>query len=247
MHSVRRAMGQGRAGGAFCLRVLSVKIRSLVVLALLAVPACGVKVTPLVPQAAHSPAELWDATAGPDRSLEIGDAVDHSGLFIGGAWVPKNKILVVIHIGHSNMAGRAAHPPELKPHFYEPDPRLWSFRPDQLLTGQGPLRFQPATEPLSGDVATEGRAGPGMALLRAVSQRVPDAHVVSIRLGTVRRELRALRELQARRPVLRVRDAACARAARQGYVRLACSRCSGPMSFGEPIRWLPACPIACAI
>jgi hypothetical protein len=81
------------------------------------------------------------------------------------------------------MAGRAAHPPELKPHFYEPDPKLWSFRPDQLLTGQGPLRFQPAKEPLSGDVATEGRAGPGMALLRAVSQRVPDAHVVSIGSG----------------------------------------------------------------
>ena len=113
-----------------------------------------------------APPAAPDAAAAPG----VGD-----GMMIGGAFVPRSKIIVFLHIGHSNMAGRATGPAELKSHFFDTDPRLWSFA-----TGS----FRPAREPLAPDMDTGMRAGPGMALLRSALAVAPaDAMVVSIGHG----------------------------------------------------------------
>ena len=69
--------------------------------------------------------------------------------------VPKDKVIVFLHVGHSNMAGRATGPPDLKPYFYDTDPHLWAYAKGGA--------WRPAKEPLSGDVATGDAAGPGIA------------------------------------------------------------------------------------
>ena len=78
-------------------------------------------------------------------------------LIIDGRPMPREKVIVFLHIGHSNMAGRTDTPIELRPFNFETHPRLWAYR----VTGT----WTPAKEPLSGDHYTEGRAGPGMSLL----------------------------------------------------------------------------------
>jgi hypothetical protein len=93
---------------------------------------------------------------------------------INGVPMPKEKVIVFLHLGHSNMAGRTDTPVGLRPFFFETHPRLWSFK-------QG---WKPAKEPLSGDFLTRGRAGPGMAILRtALGMAEPDAVMVSIGHG----------------------------------------------------------------
>src|SRR4051794_35174016 len=47
------------------------------------------------------------------------------GITVNGRFVPRANAIVLLHIGHSNMAGRATNPPELRPFFYDPDPQLW--------------------------------------------------------------------------------------------------------------------------
>jgi hypothetical protein len=112
-------------------------------------------------------------------------------IVINGMPVPKEKLLVVIHIGHSNMAGRAIWPVELRPYFFDTDPKLWAYHWEDPVTGKGPMRFRPAKEPLSADPFTMGFAGPGMALLRGVAAMAPDAQVVSIGRGHSGRDLGA--------------------------------------------------------
>jgi hypothetical protein len=107
--------------------------------------------------------------APPDPPPATGDQ-----LVIGGVARPKQKIIVFIHIGHSNMAGRTNTPAELRPFNFETHPRLWSH-----VMGT----FQPAREPLSGDYLTRGRAGPGMSILRTGMTFSPDAVMVSIGKG----------------------------------------------------------------
>jgi hypothetical protein len=97
---------------------------------------------------------------------------------IGGHVVPREKAIVVLHIGHSNMAGRSFNPPELKPYFYDTDPHLWRYQKGGVWT--------PAKEPLSGDGGSPGHpqgAGPGMALLRSALAAAPDAYIISIGRG----------------------------------------------------------------
>jgi Carbohydrate esterase, sialic acid-specific acetylesterase len=97
------------------------------------------------------------------------------GLEISGRRVPRSKALVFLHVGHSNMAGRATRPAELRPHFYDTDPRLWSY---------GAAGFAAAKEPTAPDNQNGQAAGPGMALLRAaLAAAPPDAVVVSIGHG----------------------------------------------------------------
>ena len=98
-------------------------------------------------------------------------------LVIGGTARPKEKVIVFLHIGHSNMAGRADAPAALRPFHFETHPRLWTY----TMAGT----FQPAKEPLSGDHITRGRAGPGMSILRAAMAQASatDAVVVSIGHG----------------------------------------------------------------
>ena len=114
--------------------------------------------TGVAPDAA--PAEPIDPPAGGSGDLVI-----------GGRAVPKDKVIVFIHIGHSNMAGRTNTPLELRPFNFETHPQLWAFS-----TGA----WQPAREPTAGDYYTRGRAGPGMSILRTGLSMAPDATIVSI-------------------------------------------------------------------
>jgi hypothetical protein len=141
---------------------------------------CGVRITRLFPGPADDVETDGgiggDAAADPDANAEPGIQID-------GRWIPRARAIVLIHIGHSNMSGRAVNPPELKPHFHEPHPQLWSYRAQDTITATGPLLFRPAVEPLAEDTATQGRAGPGMALLRAALTHAPDAFIISIGSG----------------------------------------------------------------
>ncbi len=124
------------------------------------------------------------------RPTVIDDGLPATGpLVIDGKEVPREKVLVVLHIGHSNMAGRSLGPEDLKPYFYEPHPQLWSYSWEDPVRGSGPLRFRPAVEPLSPDPYTLGAAGPGMALLRSTLALAPDAYVVSIGRGHSGRDI----------------------------------------------------------
>jgi hypothetical protein len=130
-----------------------------------------------------APASRADAPAGRDAAPagrprdaaeELAPPVLGEQVVINGMPVPRDKVIVFIHIGHSNMAGRTNTPPELRPFNFEPHAQLWSF---------GPGGFVPAKEPLSGDYLTKGRAGPGMSILHAASALAPDAFMVSIGRG----------------------------------------------------------------
>jgi hypothetical protein len=99
-----------------------------------------------------------------------------AGVTIGGRFVPKEKALVVLHIGHSNMAGRATGPVDLKPFFYDVQPALWMFGHDGM--------FHPAMEPTAPDNEMGQAAGPGMALLHTIQAVAgPDAYAISIGHG----------------------------------------------------------------
>jgi hypothetical protein len=93
--------------------------------------------------------------------------------------IPKEKAIVILHIGHSNMAGRAQGPVELKPIFYDIHPQLWQYK--------GGGMWVPAKEPLNPDGAPDHAfpqgAGPGMALMHRALQDAPDAFVISVGAG----------------------------------------------------------------
>jgi hypothetical protein len=98
------------------------------------------------------------------------------GVVIGGKAVPRDKVIVFLHLGHSNMAGRTTTPPELRPQNFETHPQLWAYAKGGA--------FRPAKEPLSGDHLTRGGAGPGMSILRTALDLAPEgAYLVSIGRG----------------------------------------------------------------
>src|SRR5262245_53413593 len=88
--------------------------------------ACGVHEVgggrePIAPDAAAD---------APEEPLEAGAERPDAppvGVEIEGTFHPREQVLVFLHIGHSNMAGRAVSPPELRDYYYEPAPRLWSY------------------------------------------------------------------------------------------------------------------------
>jgi hypothetical protein len=101
--------------------------------------------------------------------------VETAGVTIGGNFVPRSKVVVFLHIGHSNMAGRATGPADLKPFFYNPDPQLWVY---------GKAGFNPAKEPTAPDNQAGQAAGPGMAILHAAAAAAaPGTYVISIGHG----------------------------------------------------------------
>jgi hypothetical protein len=131
---------------------------------------------------------------GPNSGLQSPDAAFHapdapvtvpplSGITvsINGAVIPKEKVVVLLHLGHSNMAGRAKDPADQIPYFYNTDPHLWRYQAGGIWT--------PAKEWLCPDGGTPGispsnqGAGPGMALLRHALALAPDSYVVSIGQG----------------------------------------------------------------
>jgi hypothetical protein len=95
---------------------------------------------------------------------------------IAGNVVPKEKVIVFLHIGHSNMAGRAVDPVALHDFNFTTSPRLYSYAKGGV--------WKAALEPLSPDNVTMGKAGPGMSILRAaLAVAPPDAYVISIGHG----------------------------------------------------------------
>ena len=86
--------------------------------------------------------------------------VSGAGIMINGTFVPKEKAIVFIHFGHSNMRGLAMNPASEHSYFYDTQPGLWSY--------QGGTTFVLAKEP----TAPEGNimaAGPGTALLKTAA------------------------------------------------------------------------------
>lgn len=145
--------------------------RQLVLLACVGLGACGIS--------GGASTEVID-----DGLPVMGD------LMVGGARVSRDKLLVVLHIGHSNMAGRATTPQDMRPYFFDTDPHLWTYHFEDPVEGKGPLRFRPATEPTAADpYVPPGAAGPGMAILHSILARAPDAQVVSIGRGHSGRDL----------------------------------------------------------
>ena len=98
-----------------------------------------------------------------------------AGVTINGKFVPKEKAVVFIHFGHSNMRGQATTPTSLKPYFYNTEDGLWSYRGS----------FTLAKEPTAPE-GTYTYAGPGMAILHSARAAVAsgsDVQFISIGYG----------------------------------------------------------------
>jgi hypothetical protein len=98
-----------------------------------------------------------------------------NGLMIGGKFVPQEKAIVFIHVGHSDMAGRADGPADLRSFMFDTHPQLWVY------ARGGALRA--AKEPTAGDAGSVGKSGPGMALLKTALTKAPDAYFISVGHG----------------------------------------------------------------
>ena len=135
-------------------------------------------------------------TGGGGQGPGPGPAPSGSTIEIGGKQLPSDKVVVFIHIGTSNMGGRAQEPRELFDYFMwygksiqpggQPDPaadpnplpyspRLWMF------TKEG--KFVPAREPTASDESGDAGAGPGMGLMRAAENKWKEHTFVSIGRG----------------------------------------------------------------
>ncbi len=93
---------------------------------------------------------------------------------IGGTMVPKEKAIVFVHFGHSNMVGHGTGTPELHDYFFTPQARLWSYNGTQ---------FTPATERTAPELSNPDQVGggPGMAWLKASAAMAgPGYHFISV-------------------------------------------------------------------
>jgi hypothetical protein len=113
--------------------------------------------------------------APPPGSDAAGPPNTSVGVTIGGKFVPKEKVIVFLHVGHSDMAGRADKPPELRPFAYDTNPQLWMYAKGGI--------FRPAKEPTAPDDGTGSKSGPGMAILRTALSRAPNIYAISIGHG----------------------------------------------------------------
>lgn len=100
-------------------------------------------------------------------------AVSNVGVTINGKFVPKEKAVVFIHFGHSNMRGQATKPASLMSYFYNTQDGLWTYRGS----------FAAAKEPTAPE-GTMTFAGPGMAILRSAQAALkPGSDVQFISIG----------------------------------------------------------------
>ncbi|MDB5105921.1 MAG: hypothetical protein JWP91_3610 [Fibrobacteres bacterium] len=92
-------------------------------------------------------------------------AAPAQGVVLGGTNVPKDKIVVYILIGHSNMAGiDLSHSDDVA------NPMCWNYRVSTKA-------WVPAKEPKNsktGGLSGNGAAGPGMPFLKGMSAAYPD-------------------------------------------------------------------------
>jgi hypothetical protein len=98
-------------------------------------------------------------------------------LDLGGTAVTKENVIAFIHIGHSNMAGRATGPTASRPYFFsQPDPHAWMYH-----AGNPP---QPAKEPdTAGDDLSGTYGGPGTALIKQAVAMAPSKYFLSLGYG----------------------------------------------------------------
>jgi len=105
-----------------------------------------------------------------------GAAVSGVTIDLGGVTVPKEKAIAFIHVGHSNMEGRAQTPTASRPyHFQETHPRAFTYH-----AGMPPvLAIEPKT---AGSDARYG--GPGTALVKeAAMLSAPSYYFISLGFG----------------------------------------------------------------
>jgi hypothetical protein len=118
------------------------------------------------------PAGGGAATAGAGGALQT--------ITLGGVAVPSDHVIAFIHIGHSNMAGRATVPAASKAyHFTETDPHAWMYH--VAANGGGGMPGPPALaiEPkTAGD--TPGNAGPGTSLVKQAAALAPNYYFMSL-------------------------------------------------------------------
>ena len=95
---------------------------------------------------------------------------------LGGTNVAKEDAIAFIHLGHSNMAGRATGPATTKTYFTTTDPHAWMYH-----VGKPPeLALEPYT---AGDDLSGIYGGPGTALLKQAVALAPDKYFVSLGFG----------------------------------------------------------------
>src|SRR5204863_5306983 len=107
-----------------------------------------------------------------------GGAMAPSGATIdlGDTTVAKEDAIAFIHLGHSNMAGRAIGPAATKTYFTTTDPHAWMYH-----VGKPPeLALQPYT---AGDDLSGIYGGPGTAQLKQAVELAPDKYFVTLGFG----------------------------------------------------------------
>ena len=98
-----------------------------------------------------------------------------AGVTINGKFVPKEKAVVFIHFGHSNMRGAATTPTSLNSYFFNTVDGLWSYKASFTLAKE-------PTAPQAGYTS----AGPGMAILHSAQGAVAttsDVQFISVGYG----------------------------------------------------------------
>jgi hypothetical protein len=108
-------------------------------------------------------------------STGSGGAGAGPGVTINGKFVPKDKAVVFLHFGHSNMRGQATKPSSLMSYFYNTEDGLWSYNGS----------FKLAKEPTAPE-GTMSFAGPGMAILHSARAAVgsgSDVQFISVGFG----------------------------------------------------------------
>jgi hypothetical protein len=115
---------------------------------------------------------LPDAGMMPSMMPASGVTID-----LGGTPVAKENAIAFIHLGHSNMAGRAIGPTATRPYFFdETDPHAWMYH-----VGQPPALAQ---EPYTAEDNTSGTyGGPGTALVKEAAALAPDKYFISLGFG----------------------------------------------------------------
>jgi hypothetical protein len=98
-------------------------------------------------------------------------------LNLGGTAVAKEDVIAFIHIGHSNMAGRATGPSASRAYFFtQTDPHAWMYH-----VGKMPeLAKEPYT---AGDDLSGTYGGPGTALIKQAVQMAPNKYFMSLGFG----------------------------------------------------------------
>jgi len=97
------------------------------------------------------------------------------GVMLGGTFVPRERAIVIVHYGHSNMTGLAVEPPEMRAYHFNTYPGTWIY--------QGNGVFMPAKEQTAPSRGHNG-AGPGMAILKnTIDQAPPGYQVISVGYG----------------------------------------------------------------